>query len=266
MQLMRHQTLQAFRQSRDSAPRDRSGDSASGSPFRYAEYPTPCRYHYLTVHSLLPDPYENSPHAGHRRSEGLPTLRVSGWQNQDRRSPPGDFGEGRRRTRARHSSLRGSPPSVRSSNHYGPSMVSGQSLGPASGIHYGGTHGYENTSFLIPRQFGSGGGRPHTLNHAHRHSVAFGGAPIPPRPSDATAFEPNIPAPPYMVPMSHYQHSAGGLPPVHYLNPLVNNEAGPFRPSWPPARPQHAEAVPAAVSGPEIDMADSDAAARNAAS
>lgn len=142
-------------------------------------------------------------------------------------------------------------------------MVSGQSLSPVSGTYHGTQASF---SLLTAWQFGSGG-RQHTLNHAHRHSVAFGGTPVPPRPSDAPAFEPNIPAPPYMVPMSQYQHP-GGLPPMHYLNPLVNNETSPFRPGWPHARPQHTEAVPpaipAAVSGPEIDMADSDAA-RNAA-
>ncbi|KAI1866082.1 uncharacterized protein JN550_007771 [Neoarthrinium moseri] len=209
-QYMRQHQIHTHRHQREAGSRDRAGENGGSPPF-----PMITDFHDF----------------GNRRAD-LQVLRNSAWQYAERRSPPNEFGEGRRRTRARHGSLRGSPPSLRPNQHI-TSTTTGHSSSP------------------FPP-----GGRPYPFNHAHRHSVAFA-SPAPPRLSDAPTFEPNISAP-YMGSLPGMQNETAM--PQHYPNPLASNDADAFRPGWHPVRTQPYTST--TISGPEVNMADAEGSPR----
>ncbi|KAH6660192.1 hypothetical protein BKA67DRAFT_530309 [Truncatella angustata] len=164
---------------------------------------------------------EASSASTYRRPDALPSVRS--WQQSERRSPPGDVGENRRRTRPRHGSLRASPPSARSNLFMAP-----------------GISGHPNG------QYHTNGGRLYPSGHNHRHSMGALGSPVP-----APAGFENTMAP-YLgqVPMYHAHE-----PRLPFPNPLMTSETG-IQPRWPPARPDFYPPASHTIGGPEIRMAD----------
>ncbi|KAI0011283.1 hypothetical protein F4779DRAFT_237371 [Xylariaceae sp. FL0662B] len=183
-----------------------TGISSSSSPFAEFGYDTlgETASRRAENHSVF---YGSRPHAWHNTPE--------------RRSPPNEFNENRRRTRARHGSLRGSPPSARP-HLFGSSATNGASP----------PYAWFN--------------RP-SPNHAHnhRHSMASSGAPVRP------AFDVNI---------SPFASSLGG-PSEHYLNPLnvtnAGNSVDDYRP-LPQMRSQFPSPLSPTIGGSDIYMAYSD--------
>ncbi|KAK9421022.1 hypothetical protein SUNI508_06167 [Seiridium unicorne] len=168
--------------------------------------------------------------ATHRRPDALPSFRS--WGPSERRSPPSDTGENRRRIRPRHASLRGTPPSGRSN----------QFATPAAGLPSG--------------QYHSGGSRYYPSNHTHRHSIGALGSPMPPRLSEAAAgLEHSMP--PFLGHASMFQPHEPRLP---YPNPLASNEMD-LRTGWPPMRPDFYPPMPSTAGGQDVRMADSDSTA-----
>ncbi|KAK8114746.1 ring finger domain-containing protein [Apiospora kogelbergensis] len=145
------------------------------------------------VNSLnFTDLYEQPPIF--RRSDGS-SFRSSWQSSPGRRSPSADFNEGRRRTRARHGSFRGSPPSTR------PMSYTATSGGP------------------IPPHFA----RPYGNSNLGRHSVQFPSASA--RAPDTPAFELNTP-PTYPGP------DAGGHHPSRGSSDAANGGTYPLRSDW----------------------------------
>ncbi|KAI1081745.1 hypothetical protein F5B20DRAFT_55887 [Whalleya microplaca] len=136
------QQFQAARQSRD---RDRADPGSlfsglSSSPF--------AEFGYDTLSETA---------ARRAESQSVYGTRPPAWHNTpERRSPPSEFNENRRRTRARHGSLRGSPPSGRP-HLFGAAAANGSSP---------------------PYAWFNRGNQNHP--HNHRHSVASSGAPLRP--------------------------------------------------------------------------------------
>jgi hypothetical protein len=111
----------------------------------------------------------------HRRPEGS-SLRTSWQSSPGRRSPSGDFNDGRRRTRPRHGSLRGSPPSGRSFTYASP---------PSGG----------NQQFL------------RAYNTAQTRPVVLPSPPDPARAVDEARSEPGLPTPNLGHPHAHHAHA-----------------------------------------------------------
>ncbi|KAK7908131.1 C3h4 type zinc finger protein [Apiospora marii] len=136
----------------------------------------------------------------------------STWQTSPgRRSPSADFNDSRRRTRARHGSFRGSPPSTR----------------PMS---YTATSGGPNPPF--PRQYNSSLGR---------HSMQLSSASPRTRPLDNPAFELNTPP-------AFAGAEVGANHPTRGSTDASNNGNYPLRSDW---RPQWGYAAPDLGDGPD---------------
>ncbi|KAK8049466.1 hypothetical protein PG994_011196 [Apiospora phragmitis] len=129
-----------------------------------------------------------------RRSDGS-SFRSTWQTSPGRRSPSADFNDSRRRTRARHGSFRGSPPSTR----------------PMS---YTATSGGPNPPFA--RQYNASLGR---------HSMQFSSASPRTRPLDTPAFELNTP-PAFPGP------EVGGHHPSRGSSEVSNNGTYPLRSDW----------------------------------
>lgn len=152
----------------------------------------------------------DGPSFSYPRRDGNSHMRSSNYQGSpERRSPPGESNENRRRTRARHSSLRGSPPSARPNSY---AAVGGQA----------------QTPFTLT------GGRQYPSSHNQRHSLAFS-SPYH-RASDGT-FEPPMPVPYTPPPPPMHQQVLSSS--EQYMNPLHAGTAvteATLRPTWPSMR------------------------------
>ncbi|KAK7989299.1 hypothetical protein PG990_006167 [Apiospora arundinis] len=138
--------------------------------------------------------YEQAPMF--RRSDGS-SFRSSLQSSPGRRSPSADINEGRRRTRARHGSFRGSPPSTR------PMSYTATSGGPMSPF-----------------------ARPYGNSNLGRHSVQLSSASPRTRPQDTPPFELNTPPPVYPGP------DVGGHQPSRGSSDVANNGTYPQRSDW----------------------------------
>jgi hypothetical protein len=195
-------------------------------------------------------PSDNSSASSHRRPDVLPSFRS--WGPPERRSPPGDISENRRRTRPRHGSLRGTPPSARSTQ-FSTSVMSGL---PSSQVRW--LKNFPNLISLLTgtKQYHGGGSRFYPSSHGHRHSVGTVGSPMPPRlPDSPIGLEHNIT--PFLGHAPIIQPQEPRLP---YMNHLGTSETDP-RTGWPVMRPNFYPPVANTAGGSNIRMADAEATA-----
>ncbi|KAK7970800.1 hypothetical protein PG988_009873 [Apiospora saccharicola] len=168
----------------------RGHQQVRGEPSSQNRAENPARVTALNFQEL----YEQPPIF--RRADGS-NFRSTWQTSPGRRSPSADFNDSRRRTRARHGSFRGSPPSTR----------------PMS---YTATSGGPNPPFA--RQYNSSLGR---------HAMQFSSASSPrTRPLDTPAFELNTPPPAFPG------TEAGGHHPTRGSSDVSNNGTYPLRSDW----------------------------------
>ncbi|KAK8089171.1 E3 ubiquitin-protein ligase RDUF2 [Apiospora hydei] len=169
------QALGGHRQARgEPGSQNRAGDPGRAAGLNFAEM------------------YEQSPNF---RRPDVSSFRSTWQTSPGRRSPSADFNDSRRRTRARHGSFRGSPPSTR----------------PMS---YTATSGGPNPPFA--RQYNSSLGR---------HSMQFSSASPRTRPLDTPAFELN-------TPLTFPGADVAGHPSPRGSTEVSNNGTYPLRADW----------------------------------
>ncbi|KAI1490607.1 hypothetical protein F5X96DRAFT_678988 [Biscogniauxia mediterranea] len=224
------QQLQQAQAARQAQSRERERNDATSPPGR------PTSTMLNSMPPLTSSPFSEFGYGGSgdvstaRRVEGtyLYGSRAPGWHAvTERRSPPNEFNDSRRRTRARHGSLRGSPPSGRT-NSFNMSPTSNQ-----------GNHQAQNPHPWFNRP---------VTNH-HRNATT-------------APFDANGP-PPFSL-HSAMGSSDAYLNPLNPSSPNAMHDEYPL--TLPQMRSQRSQYMPPlspTVGGPDIYMANSDDATSN---